>query len=215
MQMCHSDVDTFRKSVGSARSWYQNINCRISFPFRNVLILYISQESQDHSIHVDFESFKLALWPTLRQKLWTFEAFWLIQVINMMKRLAIKYIALRLPRWSKLTILPWVSQFFNFSHNKTPNLMVFSEISFWNEMFLCSIKTEMFTVTESLNWLSLCIKTLGITSCTMPSARDFATVLRDTFWPYILQIQWNELKYGFYCQNPACFPWIYLSILHK
>ena len=35
---------------------------------------------------------------------------------------------------------------FNFSYDKTPNLMVFSEISFWNEMFLCSIKTEMFTV---------------------------------------------------------------------
>ena len=122
MQMCHSDVDTFRKSVGSARSWYQNINCRISFPFRNVLILYISQESQDHSVHVDFESFKLALWPTLRQKLWTFEAFWLIQVINMMKRLAIKYIALRLPSWSKLTILPESHDFLTFLTTRLPIL---------------------------------------------------------------------------------------------
>ena len=75
--------------------------------------------------------------------LWTFEAFCLVQVINMMKRSAI---ALPLPSWPKLTILLRVSQFFNFSHNKTPNLMVFREISFWNEVFLCSIKTEMFTV---------------------------------------------------------------------
>ena len=51
MQMCHSDVDTFRKSVvaphESAR--YQNDNYHRSFPFHDVLILYISQESQDHS----------------------------------------------------------------------------------------------------------------------------------------------------------------------
>ena len=48
MQICHSDVDTFRKSVGSTRSArYQNDNCRRLFPFRDrdnpdVLILYIS-----------------------------------------------------------------------------------------------------------------------------------------------------------------------------
>ena len=39
--------------------------------------------------------------------------------------------------------------FFNFSPDKTPNLMIFSEISFWNEMLLCLIKTKMFTVAES------------------------------------------------------------------
>ena len=44
---------------------YQNDNCRRSFPFRNVLILYISQESQDDCLHVDFEYFKLGRWPTL------------------------------------------------------------------------------------------------------------------------------------------------------
>ena len=38
--------------------------------------------------------------------------------------------------WSKLTILPWVSRCFNFSHDKTPNLIVFSEISFWNDVSL-------------------------------------------------------------------------------
>ena len=65
-------------------------------------------------------------------------------------------IALRPSSWSKLTILPWVSRFFDFSHDKTPNLMVFSEISFWNEMFLCPIKTEVSTFPESMdNWLSM------------------------------------------------------------
>ena len=39
--------------------------------------------------------------------------------------------------------------FFNFSHDNTPTLMVFREISFWNEMFLCSLTTEMFTVAVS------------------------------------------------------------------
>ena len=33
--------------------------------------------------------------------------------------------------------------------------------------------------------------------------------------PYVLQMQRNELKYGFYRQNHACFPRIYLSVLHK
>ena len=60
-------------------------------------------------------------------------------------------IALRLPSWHKLTILPWVSRCFNFSHDKTPNLMVFSEISFWNKMFLCSTKTGMFVNAENWN----------------------------------------------------------------
>ena len=45
------------------------------------------------------------------------------------------------------------------------------------------------------------------------SARDFATVLRDTCGPYVLQRRRNE--YSFNCQNKACFPRIYLSILHK
>ena len=85
----------------------QNDNCRRSFPFHDVLILYISQESQDHGLHVDFDCFKLALWPTLRQKL-VYEVLKLFdQEINMTKRSAI---VLRLPSWSKLAILPWVSR---------------------------------------------------------------------------------------------------------
>ena len=164
------------------------------------MTLYISQDDKLSSCgHVNVSNKHYGqLWDR------TFQAFWFAQAIIMISNC----VALQLPSWSKLMI-------FNFSHNRTPNLMFFSEISFWNETFLCSIKTEMFTVAESLYWFSLCIKTLGIASCTMPSARDFVTVLRDTFWPYILQMQWNELKYGFYCQNPACFPWIYLSIVHK
>ena len=39
--------------------------------------------------------------------------------------------------------------FFISSHNKTPNLMVFRELSFWSEIFLCWMKTEMSTVAES------------------------------------------------------------------
>ena len=53
------------------------------------------------------------------------------------------------------------------------------------------------------------------TAAQSESARDFATVLRDTCRPYVLQIRRNELKYGFNCQNHACFPGIYLSILHQ
>ena len=109
----------------------------------------ISQESQDDCPHVDFECFKLALWPTLRPK---FMNFW-----SFLTRPGDKHdenISNCSPTpkrsWPKLTILPWVSRCFNFSLDKTPNLMVFSEMSFWNEIFLCSIKTEMFTVAESL-----------------------------------------------------------------
>ena len=45
-----------------------------------------------------------------------------------------------------LSILPWVSRFFNFSHDKTPNFMDFKEISFWNYMNVSSV--EMFTAAE-------------------------------------------------------------------
>ena len=85
-------------------------------------------------------------------------------------------IALWLPSWSKLTILPWVSHFFNLSHDKTHNLMVYSEIPFWNEMFLCSIKKDCcWIVTDSPH-----VKAENRKQCTMPSARDFATVLSDS-----------------------------------
>ena len=138
MQMCHLDVHTFSKSVGSA--WnrrYQKDNCRRSFPFRDVLILHISRESQDDCLHADFGCFKLALRLT-----WKFMNFWSFLTPPGDKhdeRSAIGPSPPKLSR-SKLTILPWDPWLLNFSHNTTLNLMVFSEILFWNEMFLCSIK---------------------------------------------------------------------------
>ena len=101
-------------------------------------------------LHVDFE-FKLALWPTLRQKFMKFSSFWLVQSINMTKRSTI-YCSSN----PKLVQAPAhhsamsLKIFLLFSRHATPNLMVFSEISFWNEMFLCSIKTEMFTPCNTL-----------------------------------------------------------------
>ena len=118
------------------------------FPYRGVLILYISQESQDDCLHMDFECFKLELWPTLRQKFMNFWSFLTCPGDKHDTEKISNCSSTPKRSWSKLTILPWVSRCFNFSHDKTPNLMVFSEISFWNEMFLCSIKTEMSTVAE-------------------------------------------------------------------
>ena len=170
--------------------------------------LHISQESQDDCLHVDFECFKSELWPTLRQK---FMNFW-----SFLTRPGDKHDADKISncsstprrRWYKLTILPWVSGCFNFPHDKTPNLMVFNEISFRNEMFRCSIKRKCLLLLNR-KWFSSC-KHLE-----SQAARDFATVLRDNCRPYVLQRRRNELKYTFNCQNHACFPRIYLSILHK
>jgi len=60
------------QSVPHESARYQNDNCRRSIPFPDVRILYISQESQDHGLHVEFECFKLTLWPTLTQKFMNF-----------------------------------------------------------------------------------------------------------------------------------------------
>ena len=56
-----------------------------------------------------------------------------------------------------------------------------------------------------------CLSMPRIGTCTTPSAGDFATVLHDTCRLYVLQMRRNELKYGFNCQNHACFPRIYLQ----
>ena len=71
MQMYHSDVDVNQSALHESAQ-YQNNNCHRSFLFCDELILYIWQESQD-CLHVDFECFKLALCPTLKQK---FKNFW-------------------------------------------------------------------------------------------------------------------------------------------
>ena len=161
---------------------YQNDNCRRSFPFRDGLILYISQESQDDCLNVDFVCFKLALWPTLRQK---FMNFW-----SFLTRPGDKHDE-KISNCSstKLTILPWVSRFFNFSLDKTPNLMVFSEISFWNEVFHCSIKTEMFTVAESSPWIASCKR------------------LRDGFTRHLWAICVRQIPLGRdWCHQKICRP---------
>ena len=124
--------------------------------------------------------------------------FLLVQVKIMMKTSAIN--ALQLPKWSKLTIF----SFFSRPHYKTPNLTAFWEISFWNGMFLCWIKTEMFTVADR-NWIFSC-------KCsTMRLARDFSIVLLCR----PCQMRWNEFKYSFYHQKPAYFPRTYLWIVYK
>ena len=61
------------------------------------------------------------------------------------------------------------------------------------------------------NWLSSCI----IRGESQVDARNFATVLRDTCQPYVLQMGRNKSKCDFNCQNQTCFPQIHLSILHK
>ena len=107
MQMFHwSGVDTFaisrftRKCPISKRQFVLD-RCFTNVPAMKKCWACILPRAFDVMIrtisclHVDFECFKLALWPTLRQKLWTFEAFWLVQAINMMNRSAI---ALRLPK---------------------------------------------------------------------------------------------------------------------
>ena len=95
---------------------------------------------------MDFECFIISAMANLETEVYELliKAFWLIQAINMTKRLLFNS-----PSWSKLMILPLVSQFFNFSYNRTPNPIAFREMSFWTEKFLCWIKTEMFTVAES------------------------------------------------------------------
>ena len=141
-----------------------------------MLILYFSQESQDHSIHVDFESFKLALWPTLRQKFMNF--------------------------WSFLT-RPG-----NKHDEKISSLFNSQAGSSSRFCLMIPHESHNFLLLLNHNWFSSCNRQES------QAARDFATILQDTC-PYGLQMQRNELKYGFNCQNHACFPGMYLSILHK
>ena len=100
-----------------------------------VLILYISQESQDDCLHVDFERFKLALWPTLRQNFMNFWSF-LTRPGDKHDEKISNCSSTPKRSWSKLTILKWVSRCFNFSHDKTqlktPSLMEWN-VSLFNK----------------------------------------------------------------------------------
>ena len=44
------------------------------------------------------------------------------------------------------------------------------------------------------------------------SSHSFGWFCKTLVGHNVLQMRRNELKYGFYCQNPACFSLIYLSI---
>ena len=145
MQMCHSDVDAICKSIvpiPRLRSAEDALCPEL------LLLWFCTFHGMISCLHVDFECFKLALWPTLRQK---FMNFW-----SFLTRPGDKHdekkqqLLFNSQAGPSLRFLPWISWFLHFSHDKTrPNLMVFSEISFWNEMFLCSIKMRLFTVAES------------------------------------------------------------------
>ena len=149
MQMCHSGVDIFvisrlriskrqlshiDSSCSAIKKWWASLMPRA---FDVNMILYLSQDDKLSSCGLWM--FQISTMANFKRIFWTFEAFLLVHAI--MTKLV--------HMWSKLTILPWVSRFFNFSHDNTPTLMVFREISFWNEMFLCSLTTEMFTVAVS------------------------------------------------------------------
>ena len=75
------------------------------------------------------------------------------------------------------------------------------------KMFVCPL-WKMFTVGYS-SWVTKCL--LLVNTSDSPHAN---TVQRRKE-TYILQIWWIELKYGFYLQNSAYFPRIYLWIFDK
>ena len=108
--------------------------------------------------------------------------------------------ALRLPSSSKLTILPWVSRFFNFCHDKTPNLVVLVKYHSEMKSFFVQWKRKCLPLLNR-NWFSLCIKTPKIAICTTPLARVSRPFSETLCRPYVLQMRLNELKYGFYRQN--------------
>ena len=157
-------------------------------------------------LHVDFECVKLALWLTWRQNFMNSWSFLTHPGDKHDKEISNN---------CSLTPSSWFCReshdLFNSSLNKTPNLMVFREISFWNKIFLCWINTEMFTVAELQLILTMYV---NAENCKLYSAVcSFARHLILLRQPYVFQR--NELKYCFYRQNPAYFPWIYLSILYK
>ena len=137
MQMCHSDVDTFRKSVGSTRKRpisKRQLSQIVPVPRCAYLVHFTGVTGR-------FSSCGLWMFQIRTMANFEFMNFW-----SFLTRPGDKHDAEKTsncsstPRRSrsKLTIRPWVSRCFNFSHDKTPNLMVFSEI-FWNEMCLCSL----------------------------------------------------------------------------
>ena len=111
---------------------YQNDNCRRSFPFRDVLIFYISQESQNDCLHVDFECFKEALWPTLRQKFMNFWNFFTLPGDKHDEKISNCSSTPKLS-WSKLTTLLESHDFLSFLTTRPPISWFFRNIILkWN-----------------------------------------------------------------------------------
>ena len=124
----------------------QNGNCRRSFPFHDVLILYTFTGVTGPRSSCWLWLFQISTMANFEAEasLRSFEALWPGDKHDEKISNCSSTPKLVQTRDSivSFTILPH-------SHGRTPNLMVFSEISFWNKMFLYSIKTEMFTVAES------------------------------------------------------------------
>ena len=75
MQMCHSDVNPFRKSCSRLRTKAPDIKTTTVVDRSHSIPRYadfVHFTGQDDCLYVDFECFKLTLWPTLRQKFMNF-----------------------------------------------------------------------------------------------------------------------------------------------
>ena len=98
---------------------------------------------------------------------------------------------------------------FNFSYNKTPNLIVFREIFFWNE------NVSLLNKNRNVYCWGIVINSPRVNAENCKLYDAFNKRLHDGFvrhlhviwlcWPYVLQMGRSELKYGFYCQNLAHF----------
>ena len=138
MQMYHSGVDTFvisrlRTKVRDAKRQVLKIDrsrsaikkcwaCIVSS-----LMLWVCTFHRTISClsSCGLWMFQISPWPNLRQKFMNIWSFLTRPGDKHDEKISN---CSSTPSWSNLTILPWVSRFFNFSHDKTPNLMVFQ----WN-----------------------------------------------------------------------------------
>ena len=182
MQMCHSGVDTIRYQWAPQKSaQYQNATIvDRSFTFRNHELLsmhcahmlwFCTFHRTISWLYVDFEYFKLALWPTLRQKFMNFWSFLTCPADKHDDKI------------SNCSLTPKLVQ----AHNSAVSVTIF---------FLYDYKTDLISWLGwniILKWnVSLFIKIRNvlllnqncsphkmprIASCTTPWARPFATVL--------------------------------------
>ena len=122
------------------------------------------------------------------------KAFWLIQVINMTKRLLFNS-----PSCSKLMILPLVSQFLTFLTTGLPIPLLLGK---------CHSEMKCFFV----EWKQKCLLLLNLTWFSSCKCRELQAVQRCQqdkgfvrhligitliYWPHVLQMQQNELSMAF------------------